>query len=107
MFDNFNVVISSGLPLLGIMAFIVSVITEVIRETKAFKKIPTDLLVITLSLILSVTAYFTFAAINDKAVIWYEVIRAIIVGFLWRLWRCLVGRSWTHYTKRFRNRDKQ
>ena len=71
MFDNFNAVISSGLPLLGAMAFIVSVITEVIKETKLFKKVPTDLVVIALSLILTVTAYFALAAIYDKRIIWY------------------------------------
>ena len=107
MFDNFNVVISSGLPLLGIMAFIVSVITEVIKETKAVKKIPTDLLVITLSLILSVTAYFTFAAINDKAVIWYEVIGAIIVGFFVAFVAMFGWSKLDALYERFRNRDKQ
>ncbi|HHZ17805.1 MAG TPA: hypothetical protein GX390_00785 [Acholeplasmataceae bacterium] len=81
MFDNFNAVISSGLPLLGAMAFIVSVITEVIKETKLFKKVPTDLVVIALSLILTVTAYFALAAIYDKRIIWYEVVASVVVGF--------------------------
>ena len=37
MFDNFNAVIS-GLPLLGAMAFIVSVITEVIRKRNCSRR---------------------------------------------------------------------
>lgn len=70
--------ISQLIIVIGVLAFIVSVITETI---KTLIDIPTDVVVIVLSLVLTVTAFFAYTAYAGIAIAWYLVIAAIIVGF--------------------------
>lgn len=70
--------ISQLIIVIGVLAFIVSVITEVIKE---LIDLPTDGVVIVLSLVLTVTAFFAYTAYAGIAIAWYLVIAAIIVGF--------------------------
>lgn len=65
----------------GALAFVVSVITEVIKGIGVFKKIPTDIVVIILSMVLTVVAFFAYAQYAALAVAWYLVVAAIIGGF--------------------------
>lgn len=66
---------------IGALAFVVSVITEVIKGIGALKKIPTDIVVIVLSMILTVVAFFAYAQYVSLVVAWYLVVAAIICGF--------------------------
>lgn len=70
--------ISQLVIVIGVLAFIVSVITEAI---KALIDIPTDGVVIVLSIVLTVTAFFAYTDYAGIAIAWYLVIAAIIVGF--------------------------
>lgn len=65
----------------GTLAFVVSVITEVIKGIGVFKKIPTDIVVIILSMVLTVVAFFAYAQYASLVVAWYLVVAAIIGGF--------------------------
>ena len=65
----------------GTLAFVVSVITEVIKGIGVFKKIPTDIVVIILSMVLTVVAFFAYAQYASLVVAWYLVVAAIISGF--------------------------
>lgn len=67
------------LTIIGFLAFAVSVITEVIK--KPLGMIPTDLVVIMLSLALSVVAFFVYAAVYGVAITWYYVVGSVIGGF--------------------------
>jgi len=66
---------------IGALAFVVSVITEVIKGIGVLKKIPTDIVVIVLSMILTVVAFFAYAQYVSLVVAWYLVVAAIICGF--------------------------
>ena len=66
---------------IGVLAFVVSVITEVIKGIGVFKKIPTDIVVIILSMVLTVVAFFAYAQYASLVVAWYLVVAAIIGGF--------------------------
>lgn len=66
---------------IGALAFVVSVITEVIKGIGVLKKIPTDIVVIVLSMILTVVAFFAYAQYTSRVVAWYLVVAAIICGF--------------------------
>lgn len=70
------------LMVIGLLAFVVSAIVEVIKNVKVLKGIPTDLVVIVLSLVLTVASFFAYASYTQLVVIWYMVIAAIIIGFL-------------------------
>ena len=80
-----NELISTYLPiaiaLVGIMAFVVSVITEVTKKIPFLAKIPTDIVVICLSIVFSVVAYLVYAQCMLIVVTWYMVAAAIIAGF--------------------------
>ena len=65
----------------GALAFVVSVITEVIKGIGVFKKIPTDIVVIILSMVLTIVAFFAYAQYAALVVTWYLVVAAIIGGF--------------------------
>ena len=66
---------------IGALAFVVSVITEVIKGIGAFKKIPTDIVVIILSIVLTVVAFFAYAQYAALVVTWYLIVAALIGGF--------------------------
>lgn len=65
----------------GALAFAVSVITEVIKGIGVFKKIPTDIVVIILSMVLTVVAFFAYAQYAALVVTWYLIVAALIGGF--------------------------
>lgn len=65
----------------GALAFVVSVITEIIKGIGVLKKIPTDIVVIILSMVLTVVAFFAYAQYAALVVTWYLIVAAIIGGF--------------------------
>lgn len=66
---------------IGALAFVVSVITEAIKGIGVMKKVPTDIVVIVLSMVLTVVAFFAYAQYAALVVAWYWVVAAIICGF--------------------------
>lgn len=66
---------------IGALAFVVSVITEVIKGMGVMKKVPTDIVVIILSMVLTVVAFFAYAQYTALVVAWYWVVAALICGF--------------------------
>lgn len=67
---------------IGVLAFCVSVITEVFKGVGALAKIPTDALVLVLSMALTVLAFFAYMQYTGQTVLWYTVLAAIMEGFL-------------------------
>lgn len=66
---------------IGALAFVVSVITEVIKGIGVMKSVPTDIVVIILSMVLTVVAFFAYAQYTALVVAWYWVVAALICGF--------------------------
>lgn len=65
----------------GALAFIVSVITEVVKNIGVMKKVPTDIVVLALSMTLTVVAFIAYAQYASIAIVWYWIVAAIICGF--------------------------
>lgn len=65
----------------GALAFVVSVITEVIKGIGVVKKVPTDIVVIILSMVLTVVAFFAYAQYAALVAAWHWVVAALICGF--------------------------
>ena len=85
----------------GALAFVVSVITEVIKGIGVFKKIPTDIVVIILSMVLTVVAFFAVAQEVLLVVTWYCIVAVLSGGFFVAFitmygWRKLKG-LWTRF----------
>lgn len=68
--------------IVGLLAFIVSLITQVIKGIKWLDKVPTDILVFVLSIGLTVTVFLAWMQYMQYAVVWYMIVAAVIIGFV-------------------------
>lgn len=66
---------------IAVLAFVVSVFTEVTKNISILKKIPTDLQVLTVSVLLTVLSYFAYVSYSNAKIIWYYIIGSVIIGF--------------------------
>lgn len=82
---NMNEIMQYPLYLLtaiGMMAFIVSVITQVIKSWPGLEKLPTAAVVIVLSLILCPAAFMALMAWQKQPITWYMVFACMIAAFV-------------------------
>ena len=70
------------MAVVGVLAFVVSVITQVFKGVGVLSKIPTDILVFVLSIVLTVVAYVAYMDYIQQTIIWYMIIAAMLAGFL-------------------------
>lgn len=67
---------------IGIMAFLVSGITQVIKSWPGLDKLPTSAVVIVLSMVLCPLVFVMVMSYLEQAIIWYMIVACIIVAFL-------------------------
>lgn len=70
------------LAVIGAIAFIVSVITQVIKGVGIFAKIPTDGLVLVLSIGITVAAFVAYMQYVHMTILWYMILAAVMAGFV-------------------------
>ena len=68
--------------LIGCLATIVSVITQVTKELKFLKVIPTSLQVTVLSIALTILSYIAYTTYFNIVIEWFMIIGAVIGGFI-------------------------
>lgn len=68
--------------IIGVLAFAVSIITQVFKGVSGLKKIPTDILVFVLSIGITVVVFIAYMQYIQQAILWYMIIAAIMAGFL-------------------------
>lgn len=66
---------------ISVLVMTVSLITQVIKGVGIFKKIPTDLLVMILSIAITVTAFLAYVEYMKYPLLWYMIVAAVILGF--------------------------
>lgn len=78
--------IASNTPIIitamGIIAFVVSIITEMTKEIGVLKNIPTILQVIVLSVALWIVFYFGVCTAGAVTYSWFMLVAAIVAGFI-------------------------
>ena len=74
--------ITSLLAVVGALAFIVSIITQVFKGVSVLSKVPTDILVFVLSIGLTVIAFVAYMQYIQQIIVWYMIIAAIMAGFI-------------------------
>lgn len=67
---------------LGALAFVVSLIVEVLKELPGIKKIPTKAFVIIVSLAVTMLALFICVAYLEISLLWYYIALAIFAAFV-------------------------
>lgn len=70
------------LAVIGALAFIVSVITQVFKGVGVLSKIPTDILVLVLSIGITVTAFVAYMQYIQQTIIWYMILAGFLVAFV-------------------------
>lgn len=74
--------ITSLIAVIGALAFMVSIITQVIKGVSVLAKIPTDILVFVLSIGLTVIAFVAYMQYIHQIIVWYMIVAAIMAGFI-------------------------
>ena len=67
---------------IGVMAFVVSVITQVIKEMPGLKNIPPATVVVVLSLVLCPVALVALLTWQGQAITWYMIFACMIAAFV-------------------------
>lgn len=70
-----------AITLIGILVVIVTAVTEIIKNAGPLAKIPTNLVVLVLSLAFAIVLYFSYIQVATLPFIWYELVAAIMLGF--------------------------
>ena len=67
---------------IGVMAFLVSVVTQVIKEMPGLKNLPTSMIVIILSLVICPLAMLALLEYLKQPVTWYMVFACMLAAFV-------------------------
>lgn len=78
LFANMTII----LAVIGVLAFCVSVITQVFKGVGFLSKIPTDALVFVLSIGITVAAFVAYMQYINMVILWYMILAAIMAGFI-------------------------
>lgn len=71
-----------GVLIIGVIAALTSIITEVTKECGFLAKIPTNAQVSVLAIVLTIVAYFVLNAMGYLPLTWYFILAAVIIGFI-------------------------
>lgn len=74
--------LSALLILIGIMAFLVSVITQVIKSWPGLDTLPTSAVVIVLSLVLCPASFVAMMSWQKRNIEWYMIFACMIAAFI-------------------------
>ena len=69
--------VTSLVAVIGVLAFVVSIITQVFKGVGVLSKVPTDILVLVLSIGLTVIAFVAYMQYIQQVILWYMIIAAI------------------------------
>lgn len=70
------------LAVIGILAFLVSVVTQVFKGVGFLSMIPTDALVLVLSIGITVSTFVAYMQYIQMTILWYMILAAILAGFI-------------------------
>lgn len=74
---NWSVVIS----IVGVLVVLTNIITQVLKKV-TWEKLPTNILVVIISMALTLVAFFAYCQIKAVAVVWYMIVAAVVLGFM-------------------------
>ena len=69
------------LSIIGALGVVTNIIVQVLKNL-TWDKLPTNILAVIVSMVLTLVAFFAYCQICSIAVEWYMVVAAVVVGFL-------------------------
>lgn len=97
--------ITQLVAIIGVLAFLVSVITQVFKGVSILSKIPTDILVFVLSIGITVVAFVAYMQYIQQTILWYMVLAAIMAGFIVAFVAMYGWEKFSELWKRFNKED--
>ena len=79
MLEQINIAIL--ITVIGVLVTLVNILVEVVKKL-TWDKIPTNYLVVFLSVVLTLLVFFAYCAILEIVILWYYVAAAVVVGML-------------------------
>ena len=73
--------LSTILTIIGILVVLTNIVVQVLKKA-IWGKLPTNILAIIVSMVLTLVAFFAYCQINAVTVVWYMVVAAVVLGFL-------------------------
>jgi glucan phosphoethanolaminetransferase (alkaline phosphatase superfamily) len=73
--------ITTLLTIMGLLVALTNIITEVIKKV-TWDKIPTSLLAVIVSLVLTLVTFFAYCQTLQIVATWYFIVAAVVVGFM-------------------------
>ena len=74
--------VTYGLALIGVLAFLVSIIVQVIKELPGLNQIPTSIVALVTSLILCPMALVILCTYYKMVITWYYIIASVVAAFI-------------------------
>lgn len=74
--------VSVGLIAIGVLACVVSIITQVIKNTGILKGVATNIVVVALSIILTIGCTIAYLQYIKQPIFWYYVFASFIASFI-------------------------
>lgn len=67
--------------IVGVLVVLTNIIVQVIKKS-TWDKIPTNILAVIVSMILTMATFFAYCQIKGITVVWYLVFAALVLGFM-------------------------
>lgn len=97
--------LSTILIAVAIICTVTSIITQFVKEWGILKKVPTSLVVVTLSIIITVVAFIAFMSYKNYIITWYMLLAAVVAGIVIAYIACNGWDSLIKLFKRFYKKD--
>lgn len=72
---------SAVINIIGVLVVLTNIVVQVLKKA-IWGKLPTNILAIIVSMVLTLVAFFAYCQIKTIAVVWYMVVAAVVLGFL-------------------------
>ena len=74
---NWSVIIS----IIGVLVVLTNIIVQVMKKL-TWDRLPTNVLAVIVSMVLTLVAFFAYCQIKAIVVVWYMVAAAVVLGFM-------------------------
>lgn len=69
------------ISIVGALVVVTNIIVQVLKKL-TWEKLPTNILVVIISMVLTVGAFFAYCSIKEVVIVWYMVAAAVVLGFM-------------------------
>lgn len=72
---------SAVISVIGVLVVLTNIVVQVLKKA-TWDKLPTNILAVIVSMVLTLAAFFAYCQIRAIPVVWYMVAAAVVLGFM-------------------------